>query len=180
MQSDTAPTTPSEGRHGPGVRVARTGPPVPTSPAPHLVVRGWWDPEIARRGHDPRSTYAERFWLPLVGPSTLLLLRRFARGLELRPSGFRVSLPETALSLGLGAGTGRQAALSRTIDRACTFGLARRSGPDALLVRTHLPPLTRRQASRLPEVLRRAHEQERRTTPTAVRGRERSLRPPAA
>jgi hypothetical protein len=135
-----------------------------------LVVQAWWDPDLALRGFDPRSAYVERFWLPLIGPSTLLLLRRFARGLELRPAGFRVSLAETARALGLGAGTGRQAPINRTVDRACTYGLARRSGPDTLLVRTHLPPLTRRQVDRLPPLLQRSHHEARtRTGPRPLR-----------
>lgn len=124
----------------------------------HLTVRPWWDPALAVNGYDPRSPYAERFWLPVVGPSTLLLLRRFARGLEEHPAGFRVPAAETARALGLGAGTGRNAPLARTIDRACTFGLARRTAPDALEVRTHLPRLNPRQLHRLPGVLRDAHD----------------------
>lgn len=135
----------------PGVR---TRPAVPT----HLTVRAWWDPGLAHAGFDPRSPYAERFWLGVIGPSTLLLLRRFTRGLEEHPAGFRVSLADTAGALGLGGGTGRNAPVNRTIDRACTFGLARRVGDDQLEVRTHLPRLNRRQLDRLPDVVRRAHD----------------------
>ena len=122
-----------------------------------LTVRPWWDPSLAVSGHDPRSAYAERFWLGVVGPSTLLLLRRFARGLEEQPAGFRVSLADTARALGLGTGTGRQGPLQRTIDRACTFGLARQISASELHVRTHLPTLNSRQLGRLPTVVRRSH-----------------------
>lgn len=123
----------------------------------HITVRPWWDAALAVRGFDPRSTYAERFWLPVVGPSSLLMMRRFARGLDEHPSGFRVALADTGRALGLGAGTGRASPVNRTIDRACTFGLARRRTVDHLEVRTHLPPLNARQLERLPAVLRRAH-----------------------
>ncbi|MFZ4517973.1 MAG: hypothetical protein ACOYOP_06275 [Microthrixaceae bacterium] len=123
-----------------------------------LIVRAWWDPVLATRGHDPRSAYVERFWLGIVGPSTVLLLRRFARGLEEQPGGFRASATDTARALGLGTGTGRNGPLHRTIDRACTFGLARRTGDREVHVRTHLPPLNARQLARLPTVLRRSHE----------------------
>ena len=71
--------------------------------------------------------------------------RRFARGLEEQPAGFRVSATDTARALGLGTGTGRNGALHRTIDRACTFGLARRVSDGELHVRTHLPQLNARQ-----------------------------------
>ena len=124
----------------------------------HVTVRPWWDPGLAVSGFDPRSVYVERFWLGVLGPSTVLLLRRFARGLEERPNGFRVSLSDTAQAIGLGRGDGRQAPISRTIDRACDFGLARRDAVDTLSIRTHLPRLTPRQLSRLPEVVRSTHD----------------------
>ncbi len=121
-----------------------------------LTVRAWWDPGLVGRGHDPRSEYAERFWLGIIGPSTLLLLRRFARGLEQHPGGFRVGLADTARALGLGAGTGRNSPVVRTLDRARTFGLARPLDNGDLAVRTLLPPLSRRHVARLPESLRRS------------------------
>lgn len=133
--------------------------PLDLGPGPeHLTVTAWWDPTLAVQGVDPRDPYAERFWLGIVGPSTLLLLRRLARGLEEHPNGFRIAVADTARALGLGAGRGRNGPLNRTVDRACAFGLARRRAPDRLEVRTHLPPLTARQVAQLPEALRIAHD----------------------
>ncbi len=136
----------------------------PASPA-RLTVRPWWDPDLAAHGHDPRSEYVERFWLGVVGPSTLLLLRRLARGFDEFPGGFHVDVAETAGALGLGHGTGRNAPLQRTVDRACNFGLARRraAAPGATAlpvveVRLHLPGLAPHQLARLPESVRRSHE----------------------
>jgi hypothetical protein len=126
--------------------------------ATSVVVRAWWDPDLTGVGHDPRGEYAERFWLGIIGPSTLLLLRRFARGLEQHPGGFRVGLTETARALGLGHGTARNSPVVRTIDRARTFGLARTLPNDDLAVRTLLPPLSRRHVARLPEPVRRSHD----------------------
>lgn len=122
------------------------------------VVRPWFDPDLALRGVDPRSSYVEQFWLGVAGPSVVLLVRRLARGLQLHPAGFSMDLSETARALGLGAGTSRNSAIVRTIDRAAMFGMLRRNGPDGLDVRTHLPVLTRRQLQRLPAVLRRSHD----------------------
>jgi len=129
-----------------------------TDVPPTVTVRAWWDPGLTGTGHDPRGEYAERFWLGIVGPSTLLLLRRFARGLEQHPGGFRVGLADTARALGLGSGTGRNSPVVRTIDRARTFGLARTLDTGDLAVRTLLPPLSRRHVARLPESLRRSHD----------------------
>ena len=132
--------------------------PVESATSDLVVVRAWWDPELATTGFPPRGAYAERYWLGVIGPSALLLLRRFARGLEEHPGGFRADLADTARALGLGAGTGKQSQIVRTIDRACMFGTMRRAAPDELEVRTHLPRLTRRQLERLPEVVRRTHD----------------------
>ncbi len=48
--------------------------------------------------------------------------------------------------------------ISRSIDRACQFGMAQRHGIDRVAVRTHLPPLSQRQLKRLPLALQTAHE----------------------
>jgi len=42
-------------------------------PLDHLHVTRWDDPLIDALGHDVRSPYVERFWLPLLGPSTMRL-----------------------------------------------------------------------------------------------------------
>src|SRR5579872_2413334 len=68
-----------------------------------LQVEPWADPLIDRLGHDPRSHYAERFWLPVLGPSTMWLLRRIASGLERQPEGFEMDLGAAAKALGLGS-----------------------------------------------------------------------------
>ena len=48
------------------------------NPATTLRVTRWHDPIVDERGYEPRSGYVERFWLGILGPSTTLLLRRFA------------------------------------------------------------------------------------------------------
>lgn len=123
-----------------------------------VAVRAWWDPDLAVRGFEPRSSYVERFWLGVLGPSVTLLLRRLERGLAEHPAGFRIELADTARALGLGAGTSPTSPIVRTIDRACMFGAMRRRTVDELEVRTHLPPLTRRQLERLPLAIRRSHD----------------------
>ena len=52
--------------------------PVKEQPVPTISITPWADPIIDTLGHDPRSEYVERFWLPTLGPTTLLLLRRIA------------------------------------------------------------------------------------------------------
>jgi hypothetical protein len=129
------------------------------SPLPTMLeIVAWTDPTFEETGHDPRSAYVERFWLGLLGPSTTWMLRRFARGLEEHPGGFRVDLAETGRALGIGDSMARNSTTQRSVQRACQFGAAYRMSPQRLAVRSHLPTLTRRQVLRLPETVQRAHE----------------------
>jgi hypothetical protein len=123
-----------------------------------LAIVPWDDPVFAIRGHDPRHEYVERYWLPILGPSTTWLLRRFARGFDEVPGGFRINLADTSRALGLGEGTGKHSMISRSLDRACQFGLAQRHGLDRVAVRRHMPPLSARQLKRLPLALQQSHE----------------------
>ncbi|MFN8050869.1 MAG: hypothetical protein U0Q22_05510 [Acidimicrobiales bacterium] len=148
--------------HEPAVQFAAPEPPA-REPEPvfpeQLEIVAWTDPSFEHSGHDPRSAYVERFWLGLLGPSTTWMLRRFARGLDEFPDGFRVDLVDTGRALGLGESMARNSTTQRSVLRACQFGAAYRINPQRLAVRSHLPTLTRRQVSRLPESLQRAHVQ---------------------
>jgi hypothetical protein len=142
-------------------RTTSTATPPTAAPAAddptHFTVLPWWDPDLATSGVDPRDPYVERFWLGILGPSAVLLLRRFARGLDEHPEGFRVGIADTALALGLGRGTGRNAPINRTVNRVAGFGMLRRPDPGRIEARTHLPLLAPRQLQHLPIVQRRLH-----------------------
>jgi hypothetical protein len=129
----------------------------PVFPMPTFSVEPWPDPVIDELGHDPRSAYVERFWLPVLGPSTVWFLRRVADHLDQRPDGFELDLVDTARSLGVGMRGGRNSPMLKTIERSCRFGAARMQGATALAVRRRLAPLTRAQVERLPEPLREEH-----------------------
>jgi len=130
----------------------------PAEPA-HLRIVPWRDEVIDRVGHDPRSGYVERFWLGVLGPSTTLLLRRFAAELDHEPEGFELDLDETARRLGLGDKRGRHSPFVRAIGRSCQFRMAQRIGPHTLAVRRRLPPLSRGQVLRLSPRLQSEHAQ---------------------
>lgn len=124
-----------------------------------VTVEPWTDEVLERVGHDPRSTYVERYWLPILGPSTLLLLRRLADGLDRAPDGYEVHLIEVAHQLGLGIRGNRQSPFLRAIDRCCTFGAAQQLPGDRLAVRRRLAPLSVRQLQRLTPALRAEHDE---------------------
>jgi hypothetical protein len=144
-----------------------------------LYVRPWPDPVLDRHGHDPRDTYTERFWLPLLGPSAVLLARQLADRFDRHPDGFAVTAEEAARSLGLGAPAGRRSAFHRTIERLAQFHVVHLDGADGLLARRRLPGLSRTQVGRLPATVQEAHEAWRvaeRATPALPAMRERSRR----
>ena len=123
----------------------------------HFLVRPWTDPVIDHLGHDPRSRYVETYWLGVLGPTTTWLLRRIADGLDRDPEGFELDLHATAYALGLGMRQGRHSPFMRAVDRACQFGVARRTGTRELHVRRRVPPVTQGQLKRLPDHLQRSH-----------------------
>lgn len=121
-----------------------------------LIIEALNDAVVEVCGHDPRSAYAETYWLPVLGPSALWTLRRIATWLEAHPEGFPVPLAPLAGELGLGGGTLRNAPLVRTLARLVVFDMAAVRG-DVLAVRRALPPLARRHVTRLPGHLAERH-----------------------
>lgn len=125
-----------------------------------LTVRPWPDSVLDQIGHDPRSTYVERFWLGVLGPSSVVFLRKLAAELEANPAGFELPMAETAKTLGLGMKGGRNSPFLRTISRCAQFRLVHLDENDrVLLARRKLPPLTRGQVTRLPEPLQLEHRE---------------------
>ena len=123
-----------------------------------LSIKPWPDHVIDAVGQHPCSSYVETFWLGFLGPSTTWLLRHLVTSLELSPQGFELTLSETAQRLGLGQGHGRSSAFIRSIGRLVHFKFAELHDTTTLAVRMRVPPLTRAQQRRLPELLQRAHE----------------------
>ena len=142
----------------------------------------WWpeDPvtatdvpaRFARGTHALTSTYVEHYWLPVLGPSSVMFLRRLAMGLDEQPAGFALWVPDIAVALGIGHRGGRNGPMSRTLQRCCSFGITRVDHGHQLLVRRGLPALSPRQLARLPRSLQSTHahhnpgEHELRPTPT--------------
>ena len=124
-----------------------------------LTVRPWPDSVLDQVGHDPRSPYVERFWLGVLGPSSVVFLRKLAAELEANPAGFDLPLAETARTLGLGMRGGRNSPFLRTINRCAQFRMVHLEENDnVLLARRKLPPLNRGQVGRLPDEVRAQHD----------------------
>ncbi|MGH9047607.1 MAG: hypothetical protein ACRDVW_09895 [Acidimicrobiales bacterium] len=145
-------------------------------PAKLRVVR-WDHPDVEHIGADPRSLYAERFWLPVLGPSAIWFLRRVADLFEEQPDVLDLDLDGLARALGLGASRSRHSPLRRAIARCVHFDVARPVGAEALAVRPLLPPLTARHLIRLSLELQEQHrvwEAERSQDDGSVRLRRRA------
>jgi hypothetical protein len=143
----------------PASEPGRRSPAPPNELAEVVSVEPWADPVIDQVGHDPRSSYAERYWLPVLGPSGVLLLRHLARRFDEAPRGFQVPTDELAAALGMGSRRGPSAAFYRTVERLGAFGFVQLTGAGSLRVRRRLPPLTRRQLQRLPQGLQDTHDE---------------------
>jgi hypothetical protein len=123
-----------------------------------LSIRPSSDATTENIGFDPRSSYVERFWLGLIGPSCTWLMRRMAAGFDASPEGFEMAIGDTARAIGLGDRAGRNSPFLRTLNRLVQFDLARVSGPAELTVLRLMPPLNTRQVARLSPVLQEAHD----------------------
>jgi hypothetical protein len=127
-----------------------------------IVVTPWADPVVDTLGHDPRSWYAETFWLPTLGPTALLLMRHLADRFEREVGPLTVAVADTAASLGLGTGEGEHGPLMRSVGRLVQFDLAcvaGAPGEQTYAVRRKVPPVNRRHIRRLPPALQTRHEE---------------------
>ncbi|HEX4493973.1 MAG TPA: hypothetical protein VH914_22415 [Acidimicrobiia bacterium] len=122
-----------------------------------VMVKPWTDPVLDVLGHDPRSWYVETFWLPTLGPTSVLLLRHLADRFDRTPDGLALDVTTTSECLGLGPREGNSSPLRRSLSRLEQFDLAT-SEPEAVIrVRRNLPPVNRRHVKRLPASLQARH-----------------------
>jgi hypothetical protein len=151
----------------PGTPATPATPASPTLSAPKVpahvltartvVVVPWDDPVVERVGHDPRSTYAELFWLSVFGPTSLWLLRRIVTGFDEYPGGYELDMEQTAGCLGLTFAVGAANPFARAVHRLTMFGGAQ-DVSGGIAVRRRLPPVPARQLRRMPPHLQQAHE----------------------
>jgi len=122
-----------------------------------LTIHPWADPVVDTVGHDPRSLYAETFWLPTLGPTSLLLLRHLATKFDERPGPLELIVADASQALGVGERNGSSSPIVRALARLETFDLACSDGHETVAVRRNLPPTPRRHVRRLPAGLQALH-----------------------
>ena len=118
-----------------------------------FLLRPWVDQAVEACGFPVTSIYTEAILLPILGPSSVLCLRRLGSLATARPEGTEVDTAGLARDLGLGDGLGRHSQITKTLTRLCDFGMARWSGA-SLEVRTAVAPVPERHLRRLsPELV---------------------------
>jgi len=116
------------------------------------------DPRVQRVGFDLDDPYVEQCWSAVIGPSSVLLLRRLPV-LWVAEVPARIATSELSQSIGLGAGVGERSRLANTLDRVVRFGLARpATDSTGLDVYRQVPPLSPRQVQRSSTWTRTTHE----------------------
>lgn len=141
-----------------------------------VTILPWADPLIDRAGHDPRSVYAERYWLSVIGPTAGWIMRRLADLFDEFPEGFELDLVHTATTMGLSYERGPASPFGRALNRCVMFGLAHPHSA-GFAVRRRLPEVAHRHLLRLPEDVRGDHDAwRRRTAEVDVHEMERTLR----
>lgn len=120
-------------------------------PVPHPSL------EVHRAGFPLEHPYVEQCWTPILGPSSVLLLRRAAY-LWRAQTPAQVDPQELAAQLGLGHRGGQRSPFARTIQRVVRFRFAEWSDPTSLAVYSEVRPLRERELERVPEWCARQHE----------------------
>lgn len=121
-----------------------------------VALRPFTDYVVERQGFPVRSEYVDTFWLPVLGPSSISLLRLVSYEFAAGGDAYVVESEVLGKRLGLG-GVGRRSPLFRTLDRLVKFSAGVKEGPSSWRLRTHLGTLPRRHLARLPLELQEAH-----------------------
>ena len=124
-----------------------------------LTFLPWPNEHLDVLGHDARSPYAERFWLGVIGPSCLWLLRSIAYGFEASPDGFETAVADLAGALGLGDRCGQNSPIQKALVRLGRFGLAYPVADDMFRVPCRLGWVDSLMLQRLPAGLAQTHDQ---------------------
>jgi len=116
-------------------------------------------PDVDETGFDPRSHYAETFWLPILGPSTLWLLRNVAQRFDVEPDGFALDLADASSALGIRSQGGRNNAFHRSLNRVVSFNMGKTIDDSTIAVRRVMPALHSGQIRRLTPRLQGVHHE---------------------
>ncbi len=119
-----------------------------------LTVVRWVDVKLDLIGVPIDGAYAEKYWLPVLGPTATWMARRLASSLADGP--VTVDVAELGAAIGVGGSTSVNCPLMRALGRLLRFGVVR-EGVDVYEVRTMLGPVPKSQLRRLPASMQTDH-----------------------
>lgn len=123
-----------------------------------------FDPTLERVGFPLDHPYVEQVYCSVLGPSSVMLLRRAGQLFAEHPEGHRLDVVDLSRSLGLGVraeadDVGRHAPLRRTMDRLVRFRMAEWRGDDRLGVHPNVAAIESHRIERLPESVQARHHE---------------------
>ena len=116
-----------------------------------------WLAQVRQAGFPLDHPYLEQCWTPVLGPTSVLLLRR-CNALWADATPARVPVAQLSGQLGLGRGTAPSSHIWRTVRRLVDNGFALDAAPGELHVYTEVPPVPARLLARTPAWCRQAHD----------------------
>lgn len=121
-----------------------------------LRIQAWPDPPHVGPAIEVRSRYADHFWVPVIGPTAMGLLRVLARQVGHRDGPISVQVGHLVSELGVDPTTGRFE-IERALVRLLDHGLMTMDGDRPLQVRVDLPYLSQIQVEQLAPHIAVAH-----------------------
>ena len=122
-----------------------------------MMITPWHDETTRIEGFPTLSRYVEWYWLPILGPTALLALRRLASAFEWYSNGYEAHVEELASSLGLTYTDGTHNPFTRAVSRLMYFGAVHGTA-HSLAVRTSMPLVSTAHLQRLHPGLRATHD----------------------
>lgn len=115
------------------------------------------NPQVRQVGVGLDDPYVEQCWTPILGPSSVLLLRRMPL-LWQHADPTEIPMTELSRSIGLGTGISANSPMQHTLDRLERYGFCRQSPGGHVAVPTTAGPLSLRQLERVPAWCQQQHE----------------------
>jgi hypothetical protein len=129
-----------------------------TTPLEIVTFEPWADPVVEHLDIDPTDNYSRIAWLPILGPTSWVILGTITTQLADEAS-VTWKLEDLAEAHGIGGHLGRSTSiLARTLKRLNQFGFIRATDHGIVLVRTKMPPLTHRQLRRSASHVSQLHQ----------------------
>lgn len=115
------------------------------------------NPQVRQVGVGLDHPYVEQCWTPILGPSSVLLLRRMPI-LWQQADPIEIATTDLSRSIGLGGDTSANSPIQHTLDRLERYGFCRQGPGGQIAMPITAGPLSLQQLERVPEWCQQRHE----------------------